>query len=101
MYISFWNGLWVPKSTSDDVIARINAAVVDTLADPTVRARLTDLGHVIATRKEPTPQALAVFHKAEIENGWRSSRRQTSSRSENESFSTVGVRRRRAMASGP
>jgi tripartite-type tricarboxylate transporter receptor subunit TctC len=70
MYISFWNGLWVPKSTSDDVIARINAAVVDTLADPTVRARLTDLGHVIATREEQTPQALAAFHKAEIEKWW-------------------------------
>jgi tripartite-type tricarboxylate transporter receptor subunit TctC len=70
MYISFWNGLWAPKGTPDDVIGRINAAVVDTLADPTVRARLTDLGHVIATREEQTPQALAAFHKAEIEKWW-------------------------------
>jgi tripartite-type tricarboxylate transporter receptor subunit TctC len=70
MYISFWNGLWAPKGTPDDVIGRINAAVVDTLADATVRARLTDLGHVIATREEQTPQALAAFHKAEIEKWW-------------------------------
>jgi tripartite-type tricarboxylate transporter receptor subunit TctC len=70
MYISFWNGLWASKGTSADVIARLNAAVVDTLADPTVRQRLSDLGHVIATREEQTPEALAAFHKAEIEKWW-------------------------------
>src|SRR5260370_29172673 len=62
MYISFWNGLWAPKGTAADVIGRLNAAVVDTSADPTVRARLTELGHVIATREEQTPDALAAFH---------------------------------------
>jgi tripartite-type tricarboxylate transporter receptor subunit TctC len=70
MYISFWNGLWVPKATPKEIIARLNAAVVDTLADPTVRQRLTDLGHVIATREEQTPEALGAFHKAEIEKWW-------------------------------
>jgi tripartite-type tricarboxylate transporter receptor subunit TctC len=70
MYISFWNGLWVPKDTSKEIIAKLNGAVVDTLADSTVRQRLTDLGHVIATREEQTPQALAAFHKAEIETWW-------------------------------
>ena len=44
MYISFWNGLWVPKATPKEIIARLNAAVVDALADPTVRQRLTELG---------------------------------------------------------
>jgi tripartite-type tricarboxylate transporter receptor subunit TctC len=70
MYISFWNGLWVPKGTPADVIARLDAAVVDALADPTVRQRLTELGHVIATREEQTPEALAALHKAEIEKWW-------------------------------
>ncbi|HEY7664626.1 MAG TPA: tripartite tricarboxylate transporter substrate-binding protein [Xanthobacteraceae bacterium] len=70
MYISFWNGLWVPKGTPPDVVAKLNAAVVDTLADPTVRKRLTELGHVIATREEQTPEGLAAFHKAEIEKWW-------------------------------
>ena len=51
-------------------IARINGAVVDTLADPTVRQRLTDLGQVIATRDQQTPKALAAYHKAEIEKWW-------------------------------
>ena len=70
MYISFWNGLWVPKATPKEIIARLNAAVVDALADPTVRQRLTELGHVIATREEQTPEGLGAFHKAEIEKWW-------------------------------
>jgi tripartite-type tricarboxylate transporter receptor subunit TctC len=70
MYISFWNGLWVPKGTPKEIVAKLNSAVVDALADPTVRQRLTELGHVIATREEQTPEALAAFHKAEIETWW-------------------------------
>jgi tripartite-type tricarboxylate transporter receptor subunit TctC len=70
MYISFWHGLWAPKGTPRDIVAKLNAAVVETLADPTVRQRLTDLGQVIATREEQTPEALAAFHKAEIEQWW-------------------------------
>jgi tripartite-type tricarboxylate transporter receptor subunit TctC len=70
MYISFWNGLWVPKGTPKEIVARLNAAVVDALADPTVQRRLTDLGHVIATREEQTPEGLGSFHKAEIEKWW-------------------------------
>jgi tripartite-type tricarboxylate transporter receptor subunit TctC len=70
MYISFWNGLWVPKGTPDDIIAKLDAALVDALADATVRQRLTELGHVIATREEQTPEGLAAFHKSEIEKWW-------------------------------
>jgi tripartite-type tricarboxylate transporter receptor subunit TctC len=70
MYISFWHGLWVPKGTPKDVIAKLNNAVVDTLADPTVRQHLTDLGQVIATPDQQTPKALATYHKAEIEKWW-------------------------------
>jgi tripartite-type tricarboxylate transporter receptor subunit TctC len=70
MYISFWHGLWVPKGAPKEVIAKLNAAVVDTLADSTVQARLTDLGHVIATREQQTPAALAAYHKAEIGKWW-------------------------------
>jgi tripartite-type tricarboxylate transporter receptor subunit TctC len=70
MYISFWNGLWVPKGTPSEIVDKLNGAVVDALADPAVRQRLTELGHVIATREEQTPQALGAFHKAEIETWW-------------------------------
>src|SRR5262245_27928451 len=70
MYISFWNGLWTSKGTPKEVIAKLNAAVVDALADPAVRQRLTELGHVIATREEQTPEALAAFHRAEVDKWW-------------------------------
>jgi tripartite-type tricarboxylate transporter receptor subunit TctC len=70
MYISFWNGLWVPKDTPREIVAKLNGAVMHTLADATVRQRLTELGHVIATREEQTPEALGAFHRAEIEKWW-------------------------------
>jgi tripartite-type tricarboxylate transporter receptor subunit TctC len=68
--ISFWNGIWTTKGTPKDVVAKLNAAIVDTLADPAVRKRLIDIGHVIATREEQTPEALAAFHKAEMDKWW-------------------------------
>ena len=42
--MTFWYGLWAPKGTPKDVIAKLNAAVVDALADPAVRQRLAEHG---------------------------------------------------------
>jgi tripartite-type tricarboxylate transporter receptor subunit TctC len=67
---SIWFGLWAPKGTPPEVVSKLNAAVVDTLADPAVRTRLADLGAEIPPREQQTPQALAAFHKAEIEKWW-------------------------------
>jgi tripartite-type tricarboxylate transporter receptor subunit TctC len=66
----FWHGLWAPKGTPQDIVAKLNAAIVETLADPTVRARLTELGHEVAPRDQQTPAALAAYHKAETEKWW-------------------------------
>jgi tripartite-type tricarboxylate transporter receptor subunit TctC len=70
LYIAFWHGLWVPKDTPRGIVARINAAVVHALADPTVRDRYIALGQEIPTREQQTPEALAAFQKAEIEKWW-------------------------------
>jgi hypothetical protein len=43
---------------------------VAALADTTVRARLADLGQEIYPRDQQTPEALAVYQKAEIEKWW-------------------------------
>ena len=67
LYFSFWQAIWVPKGTSKDVIANLNIAVVDALADPAVRVRLADLGHEIFPREQQTPEALGALQKAEIE----------------------------------
>ena len=56
MYISFWHGLWVQKGTPKHVIAKLNNAVVETLADQTVRQRLTDLGQIIAAARPADTQ---------------------------------------------
>jgi tripartite-type tricarboxylate transporter receptor subunit TctC len=70
LYASFWHGLWAPKGTPKDVIATLNAAVVETLAEPSVRQRFVDLGHEIWPRDKQTPAALAAQQKAEIEKWW-------------------------------
>ncbi len=69
-HTQMWNALWAPARTPSDIIARLNAAVVDTLADQTVRSRLAQLGQEIPTREEQTPEALAAHHQAEIEKWW-------------------------------
>jgi tripartite-type tricarboxylate transporter receptor subunit TctC len=65
-----WFGLFAPKGTPRDVIGKLNAALVATLADPTIQKRFTDLGLDVATREQQTPEGLAAFNKAEIEKWW-------------------------------
>jgi tripartite-type tricarboxylate transporter receptor subunit TctC len=69
-YISIWSGMWAPKGTPKDVVAKLNAAVVDALAHPTVRQQLADLGQEVLRRDQQTPEALRAFQKAEIEKWW-------------------------------
>jgi len=69
-HFSFWQALWVPKGTPKPVVERLNAAVMEALADPAVRQRLADQGQEIPTRDQQTPQALGAYHKAEIEKWW-------------------------------
>jgi tripartite-type tricarboxylate transporter receptor subunit TctC len=70
LHFPFWHGLWAPKGTPKDVIAKLNAAAVEALADAGVRQRFTELGHEIAPREQQTPEALAAYHKAEIDKWW-------------------------------
>ncbi|HEY6603394.1 MAG TPA: tripartite tricarboxylate transporter substrate-binding protein, partial [Xanthobacteraceae bacterium] len=70
IHISGWFALFAPKGTPTEVVTKLNTAVVEALADPTVRARLANLGQEIFPREQQTPQALAAYHKAEIEKWW-------------------------------
>ena len=70
LYMSGWFGFWAPKGTPKDVIAKLNAATADALADPALQKRFSDLGLDVAPRGQQTPEGLAAFQKAEIEKWW-------------------------------
>jgi len=65
--VSTWFGLWGTKGTPRAVVTKLNASLTEALADPAVRTRFADLGQEMFPREQQTPEALAVFHKAEIE----------------------------------
>jgi tripartite-type tricarboxylate transporter receptor subunit TctC len=67
---SVWNALWAPKGTPKDIVTRLNTAIVEALADPTTRARLTEMGQQPVPRDQQAPEALRALHKAEIEKWW-------------------------------
>jgi tripartite-type tricarboxylate transporter receptor subunit TctC len=69
-HISVWHALWAPKGTPGNIIAKLNSAVVETLADETVRKRLVDMGQEIPARDRQTAEFLGAYHKAEIEKWW-------------------------------
>ena len=68
--ISVWYGLWAPKGTPKEIIAKLNAAAVQALSEPTVRQRFAELGLDMPPRDRLTPEALAAHQKAEIEKWW-------------------------------
>jgi tripartite-type tricarboxylate transporter receptor subunit TctC len=69
-YFSAWSGLWVPKGTPKEIIARLSVAVRDALADPAVRRRLAVLAIEIPAPEMLGPEALGAFHAAEIDKWW-------------------------------
>jgi len=63
---SFWHGLWAPKGTPPEIIAKLNAAVRVALADPLVQDRFKKVGQEIWPLQDQTPEALAAKQKAEF-----------------------------------
>ena len=43
-HMTLWSGLWVPKGTPKEIVTKLNAAAVEALNDPAVRAQLEKLG---------------------------------------------------------
>jgi tripartite-type tricarboxylate transporter receptor subunit TctC len=70
LYASGWFGFFAPRGTAKDIVAKLNAAMVQALGDPVVRARFAQLGLDVASPEQQTPEGLAAFHKAEIEKWW-------------------------------
>jgi tripartite-type tricarboxylate transporter receptor subunit TctC len=70
LYIAGWFGFYAPKGTPGDIIAKLNAATVQALADPAVKARFAQLGLDVAARDQQTPEGLAAFQNAEMDKWW-------------------------------
>jgi tripartite-type tricarboxylate transporter receptor subunit TctC len=69
-HMTLWSGLWVPKDTPKDAIAKLNAATVDALNDPAVRKQLENLGLQMPPKDKLTPDALGAWQKTEIAKWW-------------------------------
>jgi tripartite-type tricarboxylate transporter receptor subunit TctC len=69
-HMTLWSGLWVPKGTPKEIIAKLNKAALDALADPVVKKQLENLGLQMPPADKSTPEALGDWQKAEIAKWW-------------------------------
>jgi tripartite-type tricarboxylate transporter receptor subunit TctC len=70
LHMAPWQAIWTPRGIPKDIIAKLNGAVVTTLADPAVRQKLSEQSYEVGPRQEQTPEYLRAFHKAETEKWW-------------------------------
>jgi tripartite-type tricarboxylate transporter receptor subunit TctC len=68
--VSVWNGIWAPKGTPKEAIAKVNAAVNGILADESIRQKMIELGYEMPAADQQTPEALGALQKAEIVKWW-------------------------------
>ncbi len=69
-HVLLWSGMWAPKGTPKDAIAKLNAALREAIADPTVLKRFGDLGLEATPANRQTPEALRGHQKAEADKWW-------------------------------
>ncbi|HZP77396.1 MAG TPA: tripartite tricarboxylate transporter substrate-binding protein [Pseudolabrys sp.] len=70
LHVAIWHGLWAPKNTPPEIVARLDTAVVSALADASVRQQLADMGQEIPPTAQQSPEGLRAFQKAEIGRWW-------------------------------
>jgi len=64
--VAIWHGLWAPKGTPTEIIAKLNEAAVAALKDPEIRRKLEDLGQDIPTPEQMQPAAFDAYQRAEF-----------------------------------
>jgi tripartite-type tricarboxylate transporter receptor subunit TctC len=69
-YAALWQGIWAPKGTPAEVIARLNAAVGEALADPKVEQRLREIGQEPFPPDQRSVAAMAAYQQAEADKWW-------------------------------
>jgi tripartite-type tricarboxylate transporter receptor subunit TctC len=61
-----WTALFMPKKTPRAIVERINAAVQKAMGDPTIAARLAQIGADIPPPDQRSPESLGRLVSAEI-----------------------------------
>ncbi len=69
-HMTLWSGLWAPKGTPKEIVAKINGAAVEALKDPAMRKQLENLGLQMPSDDQLTPEALGAWQKSEIAKWW-------------------------------
>src|ERR1043165_814898 len=69
-YVSLWHGMRMPKGTPQPIMDKLSAAVIEALADATVKAKLASLGQDIFPPDRQSPDALGAHQRAEIARWW-------------------------------
>jgi len=64
---SVWNAFFFPKGTPDAIVRKLNKAMSDTIDDPDICRRMTELGLEIVPPERRSPEYLARFLPEEIE----------------------------------
>ena len=70
LYFSLWAGLFAPKGTPREIVAKLNEAAANAMMEPTLRQKLITQGFDVASRERLTPEALAAQQKADIKKWW-------------------------------
>jgi tripartite-type tricarboxylate transporter receptor subunit TctC len=65
-----WIGLFAPKGTPKDMVAKLHTATVEALADPAVRTRLVELGFEVFPRDQQNPEAFAARIRTDADKWW-------------------------------
>jgi tripartite-type tricarboxylate transporter receptor subunit TctC len=64
--VTVWHGLYAPKGTPPDILAKLNAALKVALKDPEFIKKQEGLGAVVVTDKRVEPAEHKKFVAAEI-----------------------------------
>lgn len=70
LYTAHRHGIWAPTNAPDEVITKLNAAIVAALADPAVQQRFLELGQEMPPPERQTPVAPKSHQIAEIGKWW-------------------------------
>jgi tripartite-type tricarboxylate transporter receptor subunit TctC len=64
--VSAWNAVFAPKGTPPDVVKKLSDALMKSLDDENTKKRLLDLGGVLPTAAERTPDGLQKLVESEV-----------------------------------